>query len=108
VEFNGGYVMPIADLDPSMNARSVCKFRDCSLPTLNRDVRSGRFPPPDFTSGPYRYWKSSTVIRHREHQITASAAQASALREKQLDQAAEARRARQDKRKTANTEQTAA
>lgn len=90
--------MSIPDLDRTLNARAVCEFRGRSLPTLNRDIREGRFPPPDFTVGQWRYWKFSTVIRAREREIGEAAANAAALRRRHLEDAERARAARARKR----------
>jgi hypothetical protein len=87
--------MTIVDIDPSLNARGVCEFEGRSLPSLNRDLREGRFPQPDYMIGQYRYWKLSTVVRHRERRIADANARARALRETQLDAAAKARDGRQ-------------
>jgi predicted DNA-binding transcriptional regulator AlpA len=89
------------DLDPSLNSRQVCEHMGRSLPTLNRDVREGKFPPPDYTVGQYRFWKLSTVIRARERRIGEAAAKAGTVRKQQLEAAARARAA---KRKTENAE----
>jgi hypothetical protein len=86
------FIVSITDFDPSLNARKVCEHEGRSLPALNRDIREGRFPQPDYTIGQYRFWKLSTVIRHRERRIAASAHQAAAQRATQLDAAAHARK----------------
>jgi len=84
----------IADFDPSLSARKVADFDDRSLVSLNRDIRKGKFPPPDYTIGQYRYWKLSTVIRAREHRIGEAAAKAAKRRQAQLEAAARARAGR--------------
>jgi hypothetical protein len=84
----------VADLDRSLNARQVADFRARSLVSLNRDIRENKFPPPDYTSGQYRFWKLSTVIRAREREIAESAAKAAKRRQAQLEAAARARAGR--------------
>jgi hypothetical protein len=91
------------DFDPSLNARRVCEHEGRSLPALNRDIREGRFPQPDYTVGQFRYWKLSTVVRHRERRIAEDATRARAQRESQLKSAARARSARERKRRLART-----
>ena len=86
--------MNITDFDPSLNARKVCEHEGRSLVSLNREVREGRFPQPDYTIGQYRFWKLSTVVRHRERRIAESAHKAAAQRRTQLDAAANARAGR--------------
>ena len=86
--------MNITDFDPSLNARKVCEHEGRSLVSLNRDVREGRFPEPDYTIGQYRFWKLSTVVRHRERRIAESAHKAAAQRQMQLEGAAKARAGR--------------
>ena len=86
--------MTIADFDPSLSARKVADFDDRSLVSLNRDIRKGKFPPPDYTIGQYRYWKLSTVIRAREERIAAAGNNKEALRATQLANAARARAGR--------------
>src|SRR5262249_59535134 len=89
-----GLIVTIADFDPSLSARKVADFDDRSLASLNRDIRKGKFPPPDYTIGQYRYWKLSTVIRAREERIAKCAAANEALRATQLANAARARAGR--------------
>jgi predicted DNA-binding transcriptional regulator AlpA len=86
------------DLDPSLNARAVCNFKGGSLPALNRDIREGRFPQPDYVIGQYRYWKRSTLVRWREQQIADSADKLAERRKVQLDAARRARDAQKRKR----------
>jgi hypothetical protein len=88
----------LIDDDPSLNTGSVARFWDVSIPTLRRDVREGRHPPPDYRSGQYAFWKRSTLIRERERRIAASAATAARLRQSQLNAAAHAREERKRKR----------
>ena len=86
--------MNITDFDPSLNARKVCEHEGRSLVSLNRDVREGRFPEPDYTIGQYRFWKLSTVVRHRERRIAESAHKAAAQRQAQLEGVERARAGR--------------
>ena len=72
------------DLDRSLNARAVAEFEGRSIVSINRDIRAGRFPVPDYTIGQNRYWKLSTVIRHRERRIADSATKTGAQRARQL------------------------
>jgi hypothetical protein len=85
--------MPIDD-DPSKNTTSTARFWDCSVSALRRDIREGRHPPPDYRSGQYAFWKTSTLVRERERRIAASAAKAERLRAKQVKAAAIARAGR--------------
>src|SRR5580692_8976418 len=91
--------MPITiiDDDQSFNASSVAHFEDCSVSTLNRRIREGRFPPPDYRHGPYRYWRRATVVAARARRINEFTAEAQ-QRKTQLDAAANARAERQRKR----------
>jgi hypothetical protein len=91
------------DDDPSLNTGSVACFWDVSVPTLRRDVREGRHPPPDYRNGQYSFWKRSTLVRERERRIAASAAKAARLRQAQLGAAAHARDVRKRKREAAAT-----
>ena len=91
----------IDDFDPSLNARSTARFWDSSIPTLNRDVRERRHPPPDYTNGQYRFWKLSTLVRERERRIGEAAHKTAALRQAQLGAAANARDAQKRKRAAA-------
>jgi hypothetical protein len=84
--------------DPSLGARKVAAHEGRSLVSINRDIRNGRFPQPDYTIGQYRFWKLSTLIRARERRIAESAHRAAAQRQKQLDAAANARDTQQRKR----------
>jgi hypothetical protein len=95
----------ITDLDPSLNSRGVCDFKGGSLAALNRDIREGRFPQPDYVIGQYRYWKLSTLTRWREQMIVDSANKLARRRKTQLDAAAHARAAR--KRAADTSEQNA-
>jgi hypothetical protein len=79
------------DIDPSLNARDVARFEAISLPTVNRRVRQGLLPRPDYTVGPYRFWKLSTLVAARERQIGEHAAKQAATRKAQLEAAARAR-----------------
>jgi hypothetical protein len=88
--------------NPSFNAGSVARFEDCSVSTLNRRIREGRFPPPDFRHGPYRYWLRSTVVAARARRITEFTEEAQ-QRKAQLDAAANARAAQKRKRAAAAT-----
>lgn len=83
--------MNIPDLDRSLNARAVAVFEGRSIVSINRDIRAGRFPPPDYTIGQFRYWKLSTVIRARERRIGEAAARAGVQRQEQLENAERAR-----------------
>jgi hypothetical protein len=87
--------MAIADFDPSLNARKVAEHEGRSLISLNRDIREGRFPPPDYCVGHYRYWKLSTVIRARERKIGEAATKTASRRRAQLEAAERARAAQQ-------------
>jgi predicted DNA-binding transcriptional regulator AlpA len=98
VKQTGDVVVSTFDLDPSLNARAVCNFKGGSLPALNRDIREGRFPQPDYVVGQYRYWKRSTVTRWREQQIVDSADKLAQRRKTQLDAAARARDEQRRKR----------
>jgi hypothetical protein len=89
----------ITDFDPSLNARKVCEHEGRSLPSLNRDIREGKFPGPDYCIGQYRFWKLSTLVRFRERRIADAAHKAAAQRKAQLDAAANARDARQQRRR---------
>jgi hypothetical protein len=93
------------DDDPSLNTGSVARFWDVSVPTLRRDVRDGKHPPPDYRSGQYAFWKRSTLIHERERRIAASAAKAARLRQTQLTAAANARAGR--RKQSAETTDTA-
>jgi hypothetical protein len=88
------------DDDPSWNAQSVAAFRDWSVTTLNRRVREGSHAKPDYRSGPYRYWRRSTVVAQRDRDIAASASAEKAAQQHQAQrEAAEhARAERQRKR----------
>jgi predicted DNA-binding transcriptional regulator AlpA len=91
--------MPIQhDDNPSMNAASVARFEDISIPTLNRRIREGAFPRPDFMHGPLRYWLRSTVLAARAQRMAKSAEQFTAKRAEQLRAAESARVARERKR----------
>jgi hypothetical protein len=79
------------DLDPSLNAGSVARFENISIVTLNRRIREGRFPQADYLSGPYRYWKRSTILIARERRIAENAEKLARQRQAQLDAAANAR-----------------
>jgi hypothetical protein len=81
----------VIEFDPSLNARKVCEHEGRSRPALNRDIREGRFPPPDYCIGQNRFWKLSTVIRARELRIAEAAANAKAKRRVQLENANRAR-----------------
>jgi hypothetical protein len=94
------------DLDPSLNAGSVARFENISIVTLNRRIREGRFPPADYTSGPYRFWKRSTVLIARERRIAENAERLARQRQAQLDAAANARAAQKRKRQAAVTSST--
>jgi hypothetical protein len=90
--------MPNHDDNPSMNAASVARFEDISIPTLNRRIRQGAFPPADFVHGPLRYWLRSTVLAARARRMANSAEQLAAKRTVQLRAAEAARVARERKR----------
>jgi len=87
-----------SDDDSSMNAASVARFEDISIPTLNRRIREGDFPPADYLIGPLRYWLRSTVIAAREQRIAKSKKQFAAKHAKQVREAKRARDARERKR----------
>jgi hypothetical protein len=89
------------DLDPSLNAGSVARFENISIVTLNRRIREGRFPPADFTSGQYRYWKRSTVLISREQRIAENAEKVARERQAQFTAAEYARDVRKRKRQAA-------
>jgi hypothetical protein len=89
------------DDNPSMNAASVARFEDISIPTLNRRIRLGAFPPADFVHGPLRYWLRSTVLAARAQRIANNAEQIAAKRAAQLRAAKAARGARERRRRTA-------
>jgi hypothetical protein len=93
--------MPIDDLDPALNARSVARFEDISLPTLNRRIREGLFPQADYHHGAYRFWLRSTVLATREQRLAENAERVARQRQAQLDSVANARAGR--KRTTAAT-----
>jgi hypothetical protein len=82
------------DLDPSLNAGSVARFENVSIATLNRRIREGRFPQADYLSGPYRYWKRSTILIARERRIAENAERIARQRQAQLDSVANARAGR--------------
>jgi hypothetical protein len=86
------------ELDPSLSARKVADFESRSIVSINRDVRNGRYPQPDYTIGQYRFWKLSTLIRARERRIGESAAKAAAQRQAQIDAAERARAGQREKR----------
>jgi predicted site-specific integrase-resolvase len=91
--------VPIPTIDdPSLNAGDAARFWGVSIVTLNRNIREGRHPPADFTNGPYRFWKLSTLVRARERRIAESAHETAALRRAQLKAAEHARVERQRKR----------
>lgn|SRR5262249_22376948 len=89
------------DIDPALNAGAVARAEGISIITLNRRVRVGKFPPPDFLHGQYRYWKRSTVLAARERAIQASASELDRRRQALLAAAANARAARERKRAAA-------
>jgi hypothetical protein len=83
--------MYATDIDPSLSAADAARFEAISIPTMNRRIRAGLHPRPDYTVGPYRFWKLSTLIAARERRIGEHAAKAGAKRQTQLLQAAHAR-----------------
>jgi hypothetical protein len=89
------------DDDPSLNTKSTAQFWDVSVPTLRRDVRDGKHPPPDYRNGQYSFWKRSTLVRERERRIAASAAKAERLREAQNAAAKHARTVRDRRQRAA-------
>jgi len=80
--------------DPLMNAGTAARFEDISVPTMNRRIKAGDFPPPDCVHGQLRYWKRSTLLAAREERIAKCAAANGALRATQLANAARARAGR--------------
>jgi hypothetical protein len=79
------------DIDPSLNAAGAARFEAISIPTMNRRIRKGQHPRPDYTVGPYRFWKLSTLVAARELRIAESAAKAKTQRKTQLEAATRAR-----------------
>jgi hypothetical protein len=90
--------MHATDIDLSLNAADAARFEAISIPTMNRRIRKGLHPRPDYCVGPYRFWKLSTLVAARERRIGESAAKSAAKRQTQLLQAAHAR---ESKRTTA-------
>ena len=80
--------------DPLMNAGNAARFEGISIPTMNRRIRTGDFPPPDYVHGQIRYWKRSTILAAREKRIAKYATANELLRETQLANAARARAGR--------------
>jgi hypothetical protein len=85
-------------LGRGLKAREVAEIRGGSVPALNRDVREGRYAPPDFYHGPHRIWTEETVRSERDREIRESAARVAGRREAQLQAAERAREARRRKR----------
>jgi hypothetical protein len=104
----GGVVVDDLDLDRSLNAGGVARFWGISIVTLNRDVRKGRHPGPDYLHGQYRFWKLSTLIRARERRIAESAHQIATTRQRQLVAADRARTVQRQKRERQATTTDAA
>jgi hypothetical protein len=52
-----GFIMRDTDIDLSLNAADAARFEAISIPTMNRRIRKGQHPRPDYTVGPYRFWK---------------------------------------------------
>jgi len=86
------------DIDPALNAGAVARAEGISIVTLNRRIRTGKFPPPDFLHGQYRYWRRSSVLAARAREIQDSADRLERRRQALLAAAANARAARQRKR----------
>jgi len=83
------------EIDPAMNAGAVARAEGISLVTLNRRIRVGKFPLPDFLHGQYRYWRRSSVLAARARAIQDSSDRLERRRRAQLEAAARARAARQ-------------
>jgi hypothetical protein len=91
------------DFDPALNARSVADFEDISIPTLNRRIREGTFPPADYCHGAYRFWLRSSVLAARERRLAENPGKLAHHRQAQLDAADRARAAQREKRALASS-----
>jgi predicted DNA-binding transcriptional regulator AlpA len=60
----GAFLAAGGGADPILSKSHVAILRGVSLSTLDREVRRGRFPPPEEASLRRRGWRLSTVRMH--------------------------------------------
>ncbi len=60
------------DVEPAYGYADLERRGEGSRWTIDRRVRDGSYPLPDYFVGPYPRWLASTIRRHREALIAAT------------------------------------